>query len=71
MWKRLAYILDSFYNQKALETKNYAKDLCYKFLIFSHTAFLTLINSTKTNTRTFIFSYYLTKHAKTLKNSGA
>jgi hypothetical protein len=45
--------------------------LCYKFLIFNHTALFTLANSTKTNTRTLISSYYFTRHAKTLKNSKA
>jgi hypothetical protein len=45
--------------------------LCCEFLTFSYTAFLTLTNSTKTNNKIFTFFYYLTKHAKTLKNSGA
>jgi hypothetical protein len=45
--------------------------LCYKFLIFSYIALFTLVSSTKINIRTFISSYYLTKHAKTLKNLGA
>jgi hypothetical protein len=71
VWKRLAYVLDSFYNQEALETRSYVKNLCYKFLIFSHTALLILTDSTKTNTKTLTSSYYLTKHAKTLKNSEA
>jgi hypothetical protein len=30
-----------------------------------------LANSTKTNIKTLTFSYYLTEHAKTLKNSEA
>jgi hypothetical protein len=64
VWKRLAYVLNSFCDQKALKTKSYAKDLCYKFLIFSYTALLILASSTKTLT----FSYYLTRHTKTLKN---
>jgi hypothetical protein len=68
VWKRLARVLDSFCDQKAFETKSYAKDLCYEFLIFSYTALFTLAGSIKTNTRTFISSYYLTGHAETLKN---
>jgi hypothetical protein len=42
--------------------------LYYKFFIFSYTALFTLANSTKTNTKTLTFSYYLTRYAKTLKN---
>jgi hypothetical protein len=68
MWKQLAYVLNSFYNQEALKTKSYVKDLYREFLTFSHTALFILTNNTKTNTKTLIFSYYLTKHAKTLKN---
>jgi hypothetical protein len=45
--------------------------LCCEFLIFNYTAFFILASNTKINTRTFIFFYYLTRHAKTLKNSGA
>jgi hypothetical protein len=71
VWKRLACVLDSFCDQEALETRSYAEDLCREFLTFSHTAFFTLAGSTKTNTRTLTSSYYLTGHAKTLKNSGA
>jgi hypothetical protein len=40
--------------------------LCYKFLIFSYTALFILASNTKTLT----FSYYLTKHAETLKDLG-
>jgi hypothetical protein len=42
--------------------------LCYKFFIFNYTALFILASNTKTNTKTLISSYYLTKHAKTLKN---
>jgi hypothetical protein len=68
VWKRLTCVLDSFCDQEAFKTKSYAKNLCYKFLIFSYTALFILADSTKTNTRTLIFFYYLTRHAKTLKN---
>jgi hypothetical protein len=71
VWKRLACVLNSFCDQKALETRSYAKDLCREFLIFSYTALLILTGSTKTNTRTLTSFYYLTGHAKTLKNSEA
>jgi hypothetical protein len=64
VWKQLAYVLDSFCDQKAFETKSYVKDLCYKFLIFSYTALFTLAD----NTKTLIFSYYLIEHVKTLKS---
>jgi hypothetical protein len=43
------------------------KDLCYEFLIFSHTALLILAGSIKTLTS----SHYLTEHAETLKDLGA
>jgi hypothetical protein len=62
-----SYLVDSFCDQEALETKSYAEDLCREFLTFSYTALLTLTGSTKTLT----FSYHLTGHAETLKNSGA
>jgi hypothetical protein len=71
VWKQLAYVLNSFCDQEALKTKSYTEDLCREFLIFSYTAFFTLASSTKTNTRTLTFSYYLTRHVKTLKNSEA
>jgi hypothetical protein len=45
--------------------------LCCEFFIFSYTVLFILVNSTKTNTKTLIFFYYLTKHTKTLKNSEA
>jgi hypothetical protein len=67
VWKQLACVLDSFCDQKALETKSYAEDLCCEFLIFSHTALFTLAGNTKTLTS----FYYLIRHAKTLKDSGA
>jgi hypothetical protein len=38
--------------------------MCYKFLIFNHTALFILASSIKTLT----FFYYFIRHAKTLKN---
>jgi hypothetical protein len=43
------------------------EDLCCEFFIFNHKALFTLTNSIKTLTS----SHYLTRHAKTLKDSEA